>query len=74
MRIQRLSLKTTVLNRPSILVEAEVEAKVVEDKEEVEAEIPTKANRAIRSLMTQTGPRKEEVILVARGAREDAKI
>ena len=74
MRIQCLSLKTTVLNRPSILVEAEVEAEVVEDKEAVEAAIPTKANRAIRSLMTQTGAREEEVTLMAGGAREDAKI
>ena len=59
MRIQRLSLKIAILNRPSILAEAEVEAEVVEDKEAVEAEIPTKANRAIRSLMTQTRARKE---------------
>ena len=74
MRIQRLSLKTAVLNMPSILAEAEVEAEVVEDKEAIEAKIPTKANRAIRSLMTQTGARKEEVTLVAGGAREDAEI
>ena len=74
MRIQRLSLKTAVLNRPSNLAEAEVEAEVVEDKEAVEAKIPTKANRAIRSLMTQTGAREEEVTLVAGGAREDAEI
>ena len=72
--IQHLSLKKKVLNRPSILAEAEVEAEVVEDKEAVEAEIPTKANGAIRSLMTQTGAREEEVTLVAGGAREDAKI
>ena len=75
MRIQHLSsLKTAVLNRPSILAEAEVEAEVVKDKEVVEAKIPTKANRAIRSLMTQTGARKEEVTLMARGAKEDAEV
>ena len=74
MTIQRLSLKTVVLNRPSILAEAKVEAEVVEDKEAVEAKIPTKANRAIMSLMTQTRAREEEVTLVAGGAREDAKI
>ena len=74
MRIQRLSLKTAILNRPSILAEAKVEAEVVEDKEAVEAKIPTKANRAIKSLLTQTGARKEEVTLVAGGATEDAEI
>ena len=71
--IQHLSLKKAVLNRPSILAEEEVEAEVVEDKEAVEAEIPTKANTAIRSLMTQIGAREEEVTLVAGGAREDAR-
>ena len=74
MRIQHLSLKIAVLNRPSILAEAEVEAKVVKDKEAVKAKISTKANSAIRSLMTQTGAREEEATLVVGGAREDAKI
>ena len=74
MRIQRLNLKTTILNRPSILVEAKVEAEMVEYKEAVEAKIPTKANRAIKSLMTQTRACKEEVTLVAGGARADSKI
>ena len=45
-----------------------------EDKEVVEAEIPTKASRVTRSLMTQIEARKEEVTLVAGGAKEDTKI
>ena len=74
MRTLHLSLKTTILNRPSILVEAEVEAEVVVDKEAVEVETLTKANRVTRSLMTQIEARKEEVIFVAGGAKEDAEI
>ena len=54
MRNLHLSLKTTILNRPSNLVEAEVEAEVVVDKEAVEVETLTKAIRVTRSLMTQT--------------------
>ena len=74
MRTLHLSLKTTILNRPSILAEAKVEAEVVVDKEVVETKIPTKANRATRSLMTQIEACKEEVTLMAGGAKEDAKI
>ena len=43
---------------------------MIEDKEAVEAKIPTKDNRAIKSLMTQTRARKEEVTLVDRGGPE----
>ena len=54
--------------------EVEVEAKVEEDKEVVEIEIPTKANNRIRSLMTQIGVHMEEEIFEARGAREDVEV
>ena len=74
MRTLHLSLKTAILNRPSILAEAEVETEVVMDKEAVEVETLTKANRVTRSLMTQTEARKEEVIFMAGGAKEDAEI
>ena len=74
MRTLHLSLKTAILNRPSFLAEAEVEAEVVVDKEAVEVETLTKANRVTRSLMTQTEAREEEVIFVAGGAKEDAEI
>ena len=74
MRTLHLSLKTAILNRPSILAEAEVEAEVVVDKEAVEAEIPIKANRVTRSLMTQIEAREEEVTPVVGGAKEDAEI
>ena len=74
MRTLHLSLKTTILNRPSILAEAEVEAEVVVDKEAVEAKIPTRANRVTRSRMTQIEARKEEVTFMAGGAKEDAEI
>ena len=74
MRTLHLSLKTTILNRPSFLAEAYVEAEVVVDKEAVEVETLTKANRVTRSLMTQVEAREEEVIFVAGGAKEDAKI
>ena len=71
--MQLLNLRK-ILSRPSTLVEVEVEAKVEEDKEVVEAKIPTKANNKIRSLMTQTGVQMEEEIFEARGAREDVEI
>ena len=74
MRTLQLSLKTAILNRPSLLAEAEVEAEVVVDKEVVEAEIPTKANKVTKSLMTQIEARKEEVTLMEGGAKEDAEI
>ena len=65
--IQHLSLKKAIMNRPSILAEAEVEVVVVEDKEAIEAVV------VIRNLMTQKRAREEEVTLVAGGAREDAR-
>ena len=74
MRTLHLSLKTAILNRPSFLAEAEVEAKVVVDKEAAEVETLTKANRVTRSLMTQTEAREEEVIFMVGGAKEDAEI
>ena len=43
-----------------------------EDKEVVEAKIPTKANNMIRSLMTRTRAHVEEETLKAGGAKEDA--
>ena len=56
------------------MVEVEVEAEVEEDKEVVEAEIPTKANNRIRSLMTQTGVHVEEEIFKVGGVKEDVEI
>ena len=56
------------------MAEVEVEAKVEEDKEVVEAKIPTKVNNRIRSLMTQTGVHVEEEIFEAEGVREDVEI
>ena len=70
MRIQLLNLRK-ILSRPSALVEVEVEVEVEENKEVVEAKIPTKANNGIKSLMTQTGVHVEEKIFEAGGARED---
>ena len=73
MRIQLLNLRK-ILNKPSTLVEVEVEAKVEENKEVVEARTPTKANNKITKLLTQTGIHMEEEIFEARGAREDVEI
>ena len=73
MRIQLLNLRK-ILSRPSALAKVEVEAKVEQDKGMVEAEIPTKANNTIKSLMTQTGVQMEEDIFEAGGAREDIEI
>ena len=74
MRTLHLSLKTAILNRSSFLAEAEVEAEVVVDKEAVEVETLTKANRVIRSLMTQTGVYMKEEIFKAGRVREDIEI
>ena len=68
MRTLHLSLKIAIWNSPSILVEAEVEAKVVE------AKIPTKDNNKIKSLMTQIGLHVEEEIFKVGEAREDKEI
>ena len=73
MRIPLPNLRK-ILSKPYILAKVDVEAKVEEDKEVVEAEIPTKANNTIRSLMTQTRVHVEEEIFEAGGAREDIEI
>ena len=71
--IQLLNLKK-ILSEPSTLEEVEVEVEVEEDKEVVEAEIPTKANNRIRSLMTQTGVHVEEEIFEVGEVKEDVEI
>ena len=62
------------MSRPSTLVEVEVEAKVEEDKEVVEAEIPTKTNNRSKSLMTQTTVNVEEEIFKVGGVKEDVEV